>query len=272
MIKKNIIFLVLFVSLTFASMVDKKIENYIGKNKYMTQKKILQIILGNKNKYILDNNRTDDIAILKTLEKNGFMNLALSSPKKVIVTFQVNSSPLLFLKIINDSLNAMGFNFYITKKAIYDNKIFLWTISLDSEYLIDPVSLSEELKQYGCKITNVTRLDKLHWEYLISLNNARIQSLHVVSESTYKLKKPIKPYWINIDPEVKSIFISSYSLNKWHPYIAFFNKRLKILKIYQSNQVEKKVNMEIPQNTKYILIDDKYTLNNIRIGLKIYTQ
>jgi len=270
LIKKNIIFLLLFASFAFADIVDDKIANYIGKNEYMTQKKILQIVMGNHNKYILDNNKTDDIAILKALEKNGFMNLALSSPKKVIVTFQVDSAPLLFLKIINDSLNAIGFNFYITKKAIYDNKIFLWTISLDSEYLIDPVSLSEELKQYGCKIINVTKLDKLHWDYAISLDNAKIQSFHVVSESTYKLKKPIKPYWINIDPEVKSIFISSYPLNRWHPYIAFFDKQLKILKIYQNNQKEEKVNIEIPQNTKYILIDDKYTLSNIRSGLKIY--
>ncbi len=272
MIKKNIIFLLLFASFSFADIVDDKISNYIGKNEYMAQKKILQIVMGNHNKYILENNRTDDIAILKALEKNGFMNLALSSPQKVIVTFQIDSTPLLFLKIINDSLNAMGFNFYITKKAIYDNKIFLWTISLDSEYLIDPVSLSEELKQYGSKIINVTKLDKLHWDYAISLDNAKIQSLHVVSESTYKLKKPIKPYWINIDPEVKSIFINSYPLNRWHPYIAFFNKQLKILKIYQNNQKEEKVNIEIPQNTKYILIDDKYTLSNIRSGLKIYTK
>jgi hypothetical protein len=68
----------------------------------------------------------------------------------------------------------------------------------------------------------------------------------------------------------KEIYIKSGMLNRWHPYIVFFDKELNILSIYEEDAVKKKVKVQIPENTKYIMIDDKYTLSNLKSGLQVY--
>ncbi len=266
---KIVVSILLFICFVYGDLLDNKIKSFVGENRYYTQQKIINIILGNKKQYI-NNDKVDVIKLLKVLKKNGFVNLVLKSPKSVKITFKVQHDALLFLKIINDSLNSIGFNFYMTKEAVKNSDGFIWTIVMNTEYLIDPISLSKELRKRGCIIEDISKKDNLDWTYTVSMSKAKLFAKKILSDVTYKLKKPIKAYWLNIPSSVKELFIKSYPLNRWHPYIVFYDKGLKILSTYESDGVKGNLKLQIPLETKYIMIDDEYTLSNIRSGLTIY--
>jgi len=266
---KIVISFFLIVIFGFADTLDDKIKSFIGSQKYYKEQKIINIIIGDKAKYI-NNGEIDTIRLLKVLRDNGFINLVFKRPKKVLVTFKIKKNTLLFLKIINSSLNAIGFNFYMTKKAIKDPDGFTWSIVMDTENLIDPVYLSNELNKRGCEITDIVKNGNLDWTYTISMQNAKLIAKDVLCDVSYDLKKPIKSYWLGIQGGASQLFVQSRPLNRWHPYVVFFDRGLNILSIYEKDDIAKKLKTDVPKNTKYIMIDDKYTLSNIRSGLKVY--
>lgn len=269
---KIILSFFLITSIAFSDMIDDKIKSFIGEKNYFSSKKIINIILGDKKQYYKSDGSIKVIKLLKVLKKNGFMRLDLESVNSVNITFTTQENPLLFLKILNNALNSMGFNFYITKKAVNSDDSFSWEIQMKTEYLIDPVILANELKKYGCFISDVEKKEKTNWYYFISTTNARLITKKIIPEVSYKLKKPINSYWLGLDNTLQTLYIKSYPLNRWHPYIVFYDKALDILSIYTSDEIAKSLKLDIPQNTKYIMIDDKYTLSNIRSGLKIYSK
>lgn len=262
----------LITSIAFSDMIDDKIKSFIGEKNYFSSKKIINIILGDKKQYYKSDGSIKVIKLLKVLKKNGFMRLDLESVNSVNITFTTQENPLLFLKILNNALNSMGFNFYITKKAVKSDESFSWEIQMNTEYLVDPVVLENELKKYGCSIVDIQKQEKTDWHYFISTVNAKLISKKIIPEVSYRLKKPIKRYWLEFDNAPKTILIRSYPLNRWHPYMVFYDNALNILFIYESDEIQKNLKLNIPQNTKYIMIDDKYTLSNIRSGLKVYSK
>lgn len=269
---KIILSLFIVISIGFGDLIDDKIKNIIGEKSFYSSKKIIYILLGDKKRYYKADGRIDTIKILEVLKKNGFIKLDLEHISSIDITFIAKNKPLLFLKILNNALNSMGFNFYITKKAIRSEDSFSWTIQMNTEYLIDPVLLAKELKKYRCLITDIQKSEKTKWKYFISMQDAKLIVKNIVPEVSYYLHKPIKSYWLGFDKTPDVLYIKSYPLNRWHPYITFYNNVLDTLFIYNSDQIQKQVKLDIPQNTKYIMIDDKYTLSNIRSGLKIYSK
>ncbi len=262
----------LVISIAFGDMVDDKIKSFIGEKNYYSAKKIINILLGDKKQYYRSDGSVEVIKLLKVLKKNGFMGLDLERVNSVNITFTTQGNSLIFLKILNNALNSMGFNFYVTKKAIKSDDSFSWEIQMNTEYLVDPVVLANELKKYGCLISDIQTQEKTNWHYFISTTNARVISKKIAPEASYRLAKPIKSYWLGFDDVPQTLYIESYRLNRWHPYIVFYDNALNILSIYTSDEIQKSLKLDIPKNTKYIMIDDKYTLSNIRSGLKIYSK
>lgn len=267
-----ILSLFLIVSISFGDLIDDKVKSFIGEKSFYSTKKIIEILLGDKKKYYNSDGKIDTIKVLRVLKKNGFMKLDLKHISSVNITFIAKEKPLLFFKILNNSLNSMGFNFYIIKRAIKTEDNFSWTIQMNTEYIVDPVLLAKELKRYGCIITDIKKSKKTKWQYFISMKNAKLIVKNIIPEVSYNLHKPIKSYWLGFDEVPHTLYIKSYPLNRWHPYIIFYNSELEPIFIYKSDKIQKQVKLDIPQNTKYILIDDIYTLSNIRSGLKVYSK
>jgi len=269
---KIILSFFLITSITFGDMIDDKVKSLIGVKKYSSAKKIIHILLGDKKQYYNSDGSIEVVKLLRVLKKNGFMRLDLEGVKSVNITFTTKANPLLFLKILNNALNSMGFNFYITKKAIKTDDSFSWEIQMNTEYLVDPVVLGNELKKNGCAIIDIQKQENNNWHYFISTANAKVISKKIIPEVSYKLAKPIKSYWLGFDDTPQTIYIKSYPLNRWHPYIVFYDASLNILSVISNDEIVKDLKLDIPMGTKYMMIDDKYTLSNIRSGLKIYSK
>ncbi|NPA74016.1 MAG: hypothetical protein GXO12_04825, partial [Epsilonproteobacteria bacterium] len=161
-------------------------------------------------------------------------------------------------------------NFYMTKKAVKNDNGFTWSIVMDTENPIDPVYLSNELNKRGCSIVDIVKNDDQNWTYNISMQNAKLEAQDILCDTTYNIKKSIKPYLFSIENKAKRVFIDSYPSNRWHPYVVFFDNKLDILSIYENDSTERKVKLQIPEGTKYISVNDKYTISNLKYGLHLY--
>ena len=68
---------------------------------------------------------------------------------------------------------------------------------------------------------------------------------------------------------ITSIKIISKWSNQWFPQVVFYDKHLSILNIIKENSKKSSLQLEIPEGTTYIKIDDLYTLANISRGLSV---
>ena len=82
------------------------------------------------------------------------------------------------------------------------------------------------------------------------------------------LRKSIKPYIIKVS-NISKININSNVGNSWYPNIVFYDEDFNVIEIYEEDSLHKSLGLSVPNNTKYIKIDDLYSLANIKRGINI---
>ncbi|RXJ98076.1 hypothetical protein CRU98_11195 [Arcobacter sp. CECT 8986] len=269
---KKIFLLSLFTLTLYANTLDDKIENLIGKFEYLKHKNLINYIFKNENDYFIGNS-IDYIKVIKKLQENGLLKLKLDKPKDIYIKFNTNSAPTKSLKILKDTLKSLGFYYYFTQTLKYDTQNLNWEIKLKTEAAIDPLILANELYKQNCRVANINREGEDRWEYSIDTTFSKLNNsiLMTANEKKY-LTKPLKPYLIKLNENISKLIILSKVLNSWFPKVVFYDKDLNILDIVKQDKLHNKLSLDVPVNTKYIKIDDLYTLINIRRGLTIITK
>ncbi len=250
------------------NLLHDKIKNLIGEQEYTTHKNLINFIFKNKQNYQY-NESLNFISIIKKLQENGLLKLGFDTPQEMLIEFQINNNPMKSLKILKDTLKSLGYYYYFTKNTQYDgNNNLIWTIKLKTEAAIDPLVLSNELLKKDCRMVDISK-EGNKWSYAIDTNFANLKDAsYVTNNERVTLKKPLKPYFIKVDPAA-SLYVASRVLNKWFPNIVFYDKHLNILKVVNEDKVHRNIKIPMPQNTKYIKISDLYTLINIKRGLSV---
>ena len=249
--------------------IDEKIKGLIGNQEYLINKSLIKhIFWDTESFYTYDN--VNYIALIATLQNNGLLKIAFNKPKNLELTFISKNNSIKSFKILNDVLKSIGYYHYFTKELSYDeNQSLKWIIHLKTRSAIDPLVFAEELYKYKSVIVNIQQKDTDNWVYEINTLNSIIpRAKNMIVGERLELKKPLKPYFIKIDDSYEINIISKYG-NQWFPYIVFYDKHLKIISIIKEDKKHKKINLEIPGDTKYIKIDDIYTLSNIKRGLSV---
>ncbi len=269
MIKKILISIFLVISLNANELLNQKIENFIGTQNYLTHKNLINFIFKKEYQYTTVDGLNYQ-TILKTLKENGLLNLAFNAPKNIEVTFKINSNPVKSFKILKDTLKSLGYYYYFTKHTVYDGTESLtWTIKLKTEAAIDPLVLSNELFQHDCKVLDIKKESNDKWVYELDTTNASLfDATYITNNERVAFSKPLSPYFIKVDKASK-IYIKSKTLNRWLPYVVFYDEHLNILKVSKEEKVYRNITLSIPENTKYIKITDLYTLFNIKRGLSV---
>lgn len=267
MIKKIFLVLISIVVLN-ANEVENKIQNIIGFNKYTENKGLIQHLFSNTSKYY-KNSSLDYILVMETLKQNGLLDVGFNQPQNVTIVFNINHDPIKSLKIISDSLKALGYYHYFTKHLLYDeSQMLTWTINLKTEAAIDPLMLSKELFKHSCLIVDIKK-EGFKWMYSVDTSNSTIsQAKEVIAGEKVDFRKPLKPYFLKVN-EAKNIFISSRIGNQWFPQVVFYDKHLNILNIVKEKEEHQNLKLDIPEYTRYIKIDDLFTLSNIKRGLSV---
>ncbi|MCK5111448.1 MAG: hypothetical protein KAQ94_07995 [Arcobacteraceae bacterium] len=269
---KKILFLIfIFISTLNANELLNKIENLMGKEQFNLHNNLIHILFRTQEKFYITDNRLNYKLILETLKENGLLHLKFKKPKQINIEFTTNNDPIKSLKILNDTLRDMGYSYYFTKSNVFDKEtnIMRWTIVFNTEYALDPLILTQELKLRSCNILDIQKVTNTLWRYNIDVNHANItDAIKIDHNEKIIMEKPLKPYFIKVT-DATSLQVISRKLNHWFPYIAFYDNHLNVLKVIKKDRVYKGYKTKVPRETKYIKITDLYTLINIKRGLSI---
>ncbi len=268
MLKIFISTIIFLVSLN-ANSFNQKIVNIIGYDEYRVNKGLIDHLFSNKTTYYKNGN-LNYIAVIEQLKHNGLLKVGFNSPQNVEITFNITHDPIKSLKIISDSLKALGYYHYFTKKLTYDeNKNLTWTINLKTEAAIDPLMLSKELFKHNSLLLDIKKEGFAKWMYTINTSNATLSRAEkLIAGEEVDFRKPLKPYFIEVT-KASTINIESKPGNEWFPHIVFYDRHLNILNIVKEDKKHKGIKLEIPKETNYIKINDIYTLANLKRGLSV---
>ncbi len=266
---KIVLYLFLLTAFVHATPLEDKIESFIGEKEYKIQKNLIRILFKNTNAFLKDDRSVDDIKVLEKLKDSGILKLFYTKPQQLNLIFSTKENSLVFMRVINESLSSMGYNYFLTKRALKNSDGFLWEIIVSTEHIVDPLIMSSRLKARGCFLESIDRKSENKWVYVVNTDSIKIDAQKVEANRTVKLKKPIRPYWIEVE-DMKTISFASKLVDKWHPSIVFYDDKLHIVKDYKKKSPTNRLKIKIPIDAKYVKISDLYTLDNIKRGISIY--
>lgn len=271
MLTRIVFIFILLINTLNADLLYDKIQNLITTQKFQLNKSLIDLLFKNRSEFYITPDLLDYRNVLKTLKNNGLLDLKFKNPTNLTISFNSNTDPIKSLKILNEILRDMGYSYYFTKETTYlkDTNQLHWTISLNTEYILDPFMLLNELKNRQCNIKNITRLNNKTWSYDIDVNFAKIsEAVKIDKDEKIILSKPLRPYMLEVR-DTSVLYIRSRTLNSWYPYIVFYDKHFDILDVIKTNRIYKKYKTNVPRETQYIKVGDMFTLLNIKRGLSI---
>ena len=266
MVKIFFLVLFLFSSLHAQDLLIKKIQNLVSPKTFAKDRAFIETIFSPKSEFYKDDGMVDSIKVIKTLKENGILNLFFQKPRDINISFKTNGESLFFIKIMSDALQNIGYYKYVTKESSLDGEEFVWKINLTSEYAADPIILSQELKKNGCQISDVVRENENDWSYVVDMKNARLDVSMLEGGVSFSLKRSLYAYWLDVS-KIESVDITSSLRNDWYPYIAFYDKTLKLLSVIKLDTKKTNITLDINSDVRYIKISDIYTLKNIKDDL-----
>jgi len=252
-----------------ASILTEKVETIIGTNDYKIHKSLIELLFKDESQFISRGN-IRYLKFFKTLQENGLLNLHLDKPSDVKIEFISLNNHFKSYKILNDTMQVIGYRYFFTKAMKIDEEDkLIWDIELKAEYMIDPVVLLDELRKNNCQVNHVESIDFHQWSYEVDCQNARLSNaIEIEKNEKVKFQKPLRAYLLSVE-NGKSLQVISRNLNNWFPHIVFFNKDLQVLQVIKRDRMYKGLTIKIPNDTRYVKITDMYNLINIKRGLSI---
>lgn len=250
--------------------VTEKVKGFLCPQTYLQNKDFINAIFDPKSAFY-KNDRVDSVKVIQTLQDNGLLDLFFDTPQEIRLDFRTNGSPIFFVKIISDTLSALGYYKYVTIASTRDATEFVWSINLTSEYATDPLILQQELKKKSCEIVDIQRTNAKEWSYLIDISNAKLNVEQLQDGKTLTLKRSLYEQWLDVS-KIKTLTVKSSSRNHWYPYIAYYDSSLHLLKVIKKETIHRAIELEIPKNSVYMKISDLYTLKNIKDEMIFYPE
>jgi hypothetical protein len=175
------------------------------------------------------------------------------------------------IKILNDTLKSLGYYYFFVNEVSYkEDGSLTYVISLDVESAVDPYILVSELRKHNFKVLDIERENKFLWRYTIDTSFIEKRDIKYISTGEKVLfSKPLNDYFIAVDNDATTINIYSRKLNRWYPYVVFYDKSLSVVDLVKEDKIYKSAKIKIPKGTRYIKITDLFTLANIKRGLTI---
>lgn len=266
---KKLLLVLLSAIFLNAATFNQKIANIIGYGEFNENRGLIEHLFSNKVAFY-KNGSINYIAVMERLKSNGLLKVRLNKPNDVTITFKITHDPIKSMKIVSDSLKRLGYYHYFTKNLVYDeNKSITWVIHLKTGAAIDPLMLSRELAKNNCQFIDIRKEGYTEWVYMINTSSSTLsKAKELINGEKVDFRKPLKPYFIKVT-NANLINITSKPGNQWFPNIVFYDEHLNILDIIKEKEKSQSLQLEIPEETSYIKIDDIFTLANIKRGLSV---
>ncbi len=257
-------------SLLFGDALTSQIREMIGSRSYQSNQKLIRILFHDHSRYLTPYG-VDIRKVAAKLKANGLLKLQLPHTRLLTLSFATpqDDEPALFTKLVKNVMSDIGYNNLFTKKAMRDRSGFLWSVTLESDTLIDPEILAAEFAKRGAKLEEIRHFSANGWRYNIDISRAHLLTRKVIYNRKNSYRKPLSPYWFDVE-NARTVVINSHKGNSWHPYIVFYDRALNMIDNVSQEKRGYNIKLNVPERAKYIKIDDIYTLENLRRGISIY--
>ncbi len=238
---------------------------------YESHRKLIALLFENEGAYC-HNGVCDAAKIVRTLQENGLLETALPGRQEVVLTMEcAGEHPLFFMKAVGDTLQGMGIAGALTKEAQMGEEGFRWSLAYRAKSVPDPVKFCERLERRGIAPLAIERLDDAHWRYRLDMRNARLEALALKSGEVRKVVRPVRPVWLDV-VHVSRLSIRELPGSHWYADVVVYDKMLHILSMRQNDTRTRYLRLRLPEEAAYVKISDRFTLENIRSGLRLDAQ
>ena len=256
MVKKA--FFAFFASLLFAFGADLRgdLGRILGENH-----PAIENIMQNERSFIDERNNVNYNALFARLKNQGL--LEPSNSANIQIGFSSpDDNAILMVKAVGEVLSKMGYKYYLTTH--FDANSAQWGIALSSRNSLEPGVLYSQLANSKIYIKKISKQEANFYIYELDLSRASVDS----DTLNVNQIRPQKPYFLTV-VDKKSLSIEADSDDSFQPFIRVFDKNLKLIKTQKSNTITYSLTMESPAGANYVLIEDSFSLENIKHGLKI---
>jgi len=267
MIKFLVSFFIVFLTVSNANINDK-VKQLIGETDYAVHESLIQFLFQDRDKYYDFSGKLSYKKLIETLEKNDLINLELDGKTTLNYRFIFNYNPKKSLNLLKDILKSQGHFNYKTLNIQREGDNLLWDFEIETIAAINPLLLSENLVKHFCKIEDMKK-EGNNWTIEIDTFTSDVyKPFDFISNEEMIFNKPLKEYFLKIS-NADIVKIYSFRGNSWRPNVVFYDDELSVLKIYKKDNFTRFLRLKVPQNTKYIKIDDLYSLANMKKGIKV---
>ena len=265
---RYLLILLLGVSLHAASLFGE-IENIIGKNSFVANKKIITILF-KKRENFFKRGRVDYAAVLQVLSDNHLLNTKISRATDISLSFATRAHhPVAFVRLIRMTLNELGYSRIDIRKVIHDQSGFMYKVSVYSDSAPDPSMIVGSFAKKGADVIKIKRFSLANWRYFVDISHMNLVPQRIAYDRKVALPRPLDDYWINVEHAKVAVF-KSPKANRWHPKIVFYDRYLNIVDNFSQDRKSYNIRLKVPANARYMKVSDIYTLENLRRGLTLY--
>ena len=251
----------------FAQELLERVERMLPPETYRSHARLVALLFEDESAF-REGEGYDMVKVAETLEKNGLLEPE-SAEEGTRVAFECNgTTPLLLVKIASEALRGVGYPSLLTLKARRDDEGFLWSVRPLSDGVPDPAQLGARLKRFGVVVPEIERLERGAWRYRLDLSEARLPALPIEPSETKKIVRPVRPVWVDVS-RVRDLTIRELPGTHWYPDVVVYDKMLKILSLRQRDARTRYLHLRLPADAAYVKIGDRFTLENLRSGLRL---
>lgn len=265
--KKILIIIFFFLSTLYAQddTLDSALKSIMGQKNYSVNKQLLSVVFKHKESFY-DGRDINYLSLIKALQENRLVDFSQNSNQNY--SFSANGAPLLFVKIITDSFRDMAIMKFNIMESHLNSSEFELNLAIGNESKLDPVVFANELSKYGCKIVKLDKGNNGGWNYNIDMSNAQLNLSVMSALGSVKMQRVESEKWLDVS-NIATILINSNLANNWYPFISFYDRDLKLIKVQKNDEKTEKIVVLVPQNCVYMKITDIYSLKNMKNGLTI---
>jgi hypothetical protein len=269
LVKKTLVVLFFTVSL-YAAALDESIRALVDERQYEKHKTLIDLLFKNEQNFYVGE-RVDVIKVVKVLKENGLLELFYEQPTMTYLKFTANTKQTLFLKLINDTLQEMGFTYYFIDSVKYSGGKIEWSISYMGNYAVDPHLLASRLKIHDAHIDSIAKEANNKFEYVVNMHQAVYNVDRLVPEQRIEIPKAIDDIVLDVSLG-KKVVVQPLAGSFWYPEVVLYDKNLNIIDVITDDSVRKTLYVNLTNQTHYISISDLYQLENLNGGLRVKLQ
>jgi hypothetical protein len=267
MVKKLLLAALLFMTAAADEVLYSKIQSLIGESSFREHRGLIDIVFSPADAYY-GRHGLNAVKIVETLKENRLLDLDFGRPTRLELTFSTRGTPLFFTKLMGETLRSMGYYRYVTEESRLQEGAFFWKISLTNEHATDPSQLRDELAKRRCRIIDIEREDAQQWHYEIDMSRARLNLEPLQNGREVTFRRSLDAHWLDVS-RVERVTFSSLGANSWYPYITFYDRTMRLLKVYKRDRKTWQITLRPPRDAAYAKVADLYSLKNIKDGFRI---